>query len=265
MDDSRARRFTAAAVVACPAGVPLWLFAPVDTCAGRGAPVVNQTALRELEPYRRALTQELIAELSDSAVVRVLPYDRELQILRRFRTGGHDFSSREAIQALTANSGAPIVIRPRCCRERRMASAGRIPRCDDRDQRRCAGDGSGRLVADQRDRVWPHAEAECGDRHAISLRSRSRRVTLAHEVRRIGGRAEPAPQARMRTLDAAAAFERGLDAYEQMEYGACFVRSATRSHRIRETHRSSHGARSSRTSCAATMMPLPRQNKRCGC
>src|SRR5439155_11175350 len=48
----------------------------------------------------------------------------------------------------------------------------------------------------------------------------SRRVTLAHALRGMAGRATPAPQSRMRTLDAAAAFERGLDAYEQMEYAA---------------------------------------------
>ena len=94
------------------AGVPLWLFAPVERVPVVVAPVVNQTGYAELEPYRRALTQELIAELSESSLVRVLPYDRELQILRRFTGAGQDVSSREAIQALTANSGARVVIVP---------------------------------------------------------------------------------------------------------------------------------------------------------
>jgi len=115
----RARRWTslpvliaASLVVAMLAGVPLWLFAPVERVPVVVAPVVNQTGYAELEAYRRALTQELVAELSESSMVRVLPYDRELQILRRFTGAGQDISSREAIQALTATSGARVVIVP---------------------------------------------------------------------------------------------------------------------------------------------------------
>src|SRR5678815_4705489 len=44
--------------------------------------------------------------------IRDSPYDRELQILRKFRTAGQDISSREALQALTSNSSAATIIAP---------------------------------------------------------------------------------------------------------------------------------------------------------
>jgi hypothetical protein len=103
---SRAALAAAAIVVIASVGAPLWIFAPVARVPVVVAPVVNQTGYPELDTYRAALTAELIAELADSAVVRPVPYDREFQILRRFSDGGEDISSREAIQALAANTGA---------------------------------------------------------------------------------------------------------------------------------------------------------------
>ena len=90
----------------------VWLFTPVDRVPVVVAPVVNQTGYAELDTYRPALTAELITELFDSPAIRVLPYDRELEILGRFRTAGQDISSREAMQALVAQSGAQIVVAP---------------------------------------------------------------------------------------------------------------------------------------------------------
>ena len=141
---SRAVLAAAALLVVAATGVPFWLFAPVPRVPVVVAPVVNQTGVAELDPYRAALTQELIAELADSAVVRVLPYDRELQILRRFRTGGQDFEPGSDPGAHGEQRRAHRDRTDAAVRERRMASPGRIPRCDDRDQRRCAGDGSDR-------------------------------------------------------------------------------------------------------------------------
>ena len=76
------------------------------------APVVNQTGYAELDPYRLALTQVLVSDLAESPNIRVVPYTRLLQIIRRFVTGGTDMSSREAIQAVTAKSGAGVVVIP---------------------------------------------------------------------------------------------------------------------------------------------------------
>src|SRR5262249_2269079 len=71
----------AAALVAAGLG---WLFAPVPRVPIAVAPVANQTGYSELDQYRMALTETLTAELSESRVVRPLPYDRLLQIVRRF-------------------------------------------------------------------------------------------------------------------------------------------------------------------------------------
>jgi tetratricopeptide (TPR) repeat protein len=223
----RARRWTsppvliaASLVVAMLAGVPLWLFAPVERVPVVVAPMVNQTGYAELEAYRRALTQELVAELSESSMVRVLPYDRELQILRRFTGAGQDISSREAIQALTANSGARVVIVPTLLYEN-GAWRARVEFRDARTATNMAVQDTppvvSSLVKDTAYGLMPKLNAAID---AYFTATGSRRVTLAHALRQMAGRGTPAPQSRMRTLDAVSAFERGLDAYEQMEYGA---------------------------------------------
>src|SRR5262249_10457275 len=110
----QSRTAAAAAAVLVVGGVAatVWLFTPVDRVPVVIAPVVNQTGYAELDTYRPALTAELISELSDSSAIRVLPYDRELEILARFDAAGQDISSREALQALAAQSGAHVVIAP---------------------------------------------------------------------------------------------------------------------------------------------------------
>ena len=56
------------------------------------------------------------------------------------------------------------------------------------------------------------------DAHFIAVGPR--RADLARALLRTAGRSAPPPQRRLRTLDSAAAFEQGLDAYEQLEYAA---------------------------------------------
>jgi hypothetical protein len=102
----------AAAAVVAIAGMLTWLSLPVEGVPIVVAPVVNQTGYAELEPYRLALTQELVTELSDSSVVRVFPYDRLLQIIRRFRVAGDDVSSRDALQAISGSTHAQQIIVP---------------------------------------------------------------------------------------------------------------------------------------------------------
>jgi tetratricopeptide (TPR) repeat protein len=217
---SRAALAAAALLVVAATGVPLWLFAPVPRVPVVVAPVVNQTGVAELDPYRAALTQELIAELADSAVVRVLPYDRELQILRRFRTGGQDFSSREAIQALTANSGARIVIAPTLLYEN-GAWRARVEFRDTTTATNAAVQETvpvvSSLIKDTAYGLMPSLAAAI-DAHFIAVGPR--RADLARTLLRTAGRSAPPPQRRLRTLDSAAAFEQGLDAYEQLEYAA---------------------------------------------
>jgi hypothetical protein len=102
----------AAALVALLVGVSLWLLTPVERIPVAVAPVVNQTGYAELDPYRLALTEALIGQLSDANTFRVLPYERLIQAVRRFQASGSDVSSRDALQALTTTSRAQVVIVP---------------------------------------------------------------------------------------------------------------------------------------------------------
>jgi tetratricopeptide (TPR) repeat protein len=198
----------------------VWLFSPIARMPVVIAPVVNQTGYAELDAYRAALTEELIAEFGDSPLVRVLPYDRELQILRRFHTGLVDISSREAIQALTTNSGAGVVVVPTLLYDNGTWRA--------RVEFRGAATATNAAVEDtapvvsslMKETVYGLMPQLTAVANAHFVATAPRRVPIANEVRRIIGRAAPAPSLRMRSLDTAAAFERGLDAYEQMEYGS---------------------------------------------
>src|SRR5205823_6491639 len=80
----RAAFAAAAAVLGAVTVAYLWMIRPVQRIAVVVAPVVNQTGYAELDPYRLALTETLIDELAASPNVRVLSYDRVLQMVRRF-------------------------------------------------------------------------------------------------------------------------------------------------------------------------------------
>ena len=221
----RSRSAAAAAAVLLIVGVltPLWLFAPADRVSIVVAPVVNQTGYAELDSYRPTLTAELITDLADSPAIRVLPYDRELEILSRFRTTGQDISSREALQALVTQSGARVVVAPALTYENGSWRA----RIEFRD----ASTATNGAVVQTTPVVSSliketaygliSAAATVIDDHFIA--SGPRRVKLADTLRRSTGFAPPPPTRRFRTLDAAAAFERALDAYAQMEYASALA------------------------------------------
>ena len=216
---SRAARATAALLVVA-AGVPLWLFAPVARVPVVVAPVVNQTGYAELDAYRPALTAELVAELSDSPVVRVLPYDRELQVLGRFRAAGQDISSREAIEALTANSGARVIIAPTLLYEN-GAWRARVEFQNAATGTNTAVQETTRVVSSlMKETVYALVGPLTLGIDEQIRQSGPARARLADAIKRAVGRAPTPPLSRMRTLDAAAAFERGLDAYEQLEYAS---------------------------------------------
>jgi tetratricopeptide (TPR) repeat protein len=208
----------AAAIVVCVAGIPLWILSPVERVAAVVAPAVNQTGYAELDPYRLALGRELSAQLADSALVRVLPHDRVAQIVRRFRLGGGDISSRESLQALASHGGATVVILPTLLYERGAWQA----RVELRDAAATTlgsytVDGVvSSLMKDSAYSLMPMLASRIESHFADAA---PRRALIAAAVRRLTGRAaQPSP--RLRTLDAAAEFEQGLDAFEQQEYAA---------------------------------------------
>lgn len=222
----RRRRWSSRAAVAASVllvgvgvGVPAWLSMPVERVPVLIAPVVNQTGYAELDPYRLALTQELVAQLADSETIRVVPYDRVLQAVRPFRTGGADPSSRDALQALTIASQATLVVVPTLLYE---TGAWRA-RVDFRDAATATSLGTfdtpsavSSLMKETAYRLMPQlteaVEAHVADNGAP-------RAAIAASLRRLTGRAA-APPSTTPSLEAAAAFEEGLDAYERMEFAA---------------------------------------------
>ena len=195
------------ALAAAAFGSYLWLVRPVVRIPIAIAPVANQTGYPEIDPYRLALTQQLVEELAGSPNVRVLPYDRLLQIVRRFLLNGTDVSSREATQALTTESAARFVIVPTLLYEGgawRARAEFRNPETatnvavyeTDRVVSSLSKDTAYGLMASLAEGIQQHFKAN-GPGKTYSVRSSG---------------------ARLRTIDAAAAFEQGINAYEQLEF-----------------------------------------------
>jgi tetratricopeptide (TPR) repeat protein len=207
----------AAALAVVAAGAYAWLNRAFERVPVAVVPVVNQTGYAELDPYRLALTQALINELSDSPNIRVVPYSRLLQIVRRFLADGTDVSSREAVSAITAHSGAQVVIVPSLVYEQGAWRA----RAEFQD----AASATNTATAE----TSPVTSSLAKD---TAYRLVSSVAAAIHDHFRDAGpgassTARPAA-ARLRTLDAAAAFEAGLNAYEELEFGsarAAFARA----------------------------------------
>ncbi len=214
------RRAVPAAVLAVALiGTPLWLFAPAEPLAVAVVPVVNQTGYPELDRYRLALTREIVMQLSRSRRLRVLSYGRLAEIVRPFRQQGKDVSGGEAVQAIVKGSGAPLLVIPTLVYD--------------------AGGWKARAELRRADTATPEATLESeavvsslaketayGLTTALAARidlhareTGPARASLADTIRGWFQPASPATAATARTLDAADAFERGLDAYDELEYG----------------------------------------------
>jgi tetratricopeptide (TPR) repeat protein len=171
-----------------------------------------------LDPYRLALTQELIAELSESSVVRVLSYDRLLQIIRGFSVGGVDVSSREALQAISANTGADVIALPTLLYENGAWKA-RVELRNSKTATNVAAFDTppvtSSLVKDTTYRLMPALASAIGG-YGSSMQPR--RAQLASALREVVGNATAAPKLQAATLDAAAHLERAVNAYEQQEF-----------------------------------------------
>ncbi len=75
-------------------------------------PFANRTGDKRLEPFRLTLTQILVLDLTGSPNIRVLPYERLLDITRGFEAEGKDMSSPEATQAIANYSDSRYVVIP---------------------------------------------------------------------------------------------------------------------------------------------------------
>jgi tetratricopeptide (TPR) repeat protein len=215
----KGRAGIAAALIVGVAAVSAWLAWPIERTQVAILPVVNQTGDRELDEYRLALTYELVGRLSESASVRVWPYERMLPILRRFRARDDDVSSLASSGAITEHSGATTIIVPTLIYEDRRwkgrielrsAATGATEGTYETEPQvsALATETSRALMATMASRVEEHfiRTAPFGADAKVRLRR-----LLGREVAAPGGR-------RWRTLDVVAAFEKGLNAFGDLEY-----------------------------------------------
>jgi tetratricopeptide (TPR) repeat protein len=217
---SRKAAVASAAVLAVTVGAPVWVLAPVERVPVVVAPAVNQTGYAELDPYRLALTHEVVAALGSSRTVRVLPYDRLLQIVRPFRQGNSDVSSREVMQALATHGGARIIIVPTLLYENGSWWARVEFRNAETATSEARYDTAPVVSSLAKDTAYGLMSPVLAGIDNHFIRTGPRRAYLAELIRSFSGRPTPVSSVRLRTLDAAAAFEQGIDAYEQQEYSA---------------------------------------------
>jgi tetratricopeptide (TPR) repeat protein len=197
-----------------------WLLWPVTRVLVAVVPVMNQTGYAELDPYRLALTEELASQLSDHIAVRVLDHERLLQIVRPFRAAGRDVSSREALQAIASHSGANVLIVPRVLRDDGAWRVSTELRDADTGSSRGAYETPGVISSLNKESVHKlmiAASTGIGERF---VSSGPVRIAVRHWLRRLFTSAPEAVRPRLSTLDAAAAFERGVSDFEQFEFAA---------------------------------------------
>jgi len=214
------RRVPAAAAlaVAVLAGATVWLFLPVPRTLVAVVPVVNQTGYAELDEYRLALTQTLVSQLAELPNLRVLPYARLLEIVSRWVSNDLDPSSREAIQAITINSGAQVVIVPRLVYENTAWFAFAEFRNPETGTN--AGVSETEHVASSlsKSTAYDLMSALAGriDTHFKS--AAPIRVRVSNAIRAVASRQSTSISPPLNSLDAAADLGRGLSAYEELEY-----------------------------------------------
>jgi tetratricopeptide (TPR) repeat protein/tRNA A-37 threonylcarbamoyl transferase component Bud32 len=218
---ARRRWIIAAGVAVVVVGAfAAWLSIPVSRVSVAIVPISNQTGDSSLDDYRMALTHEVIAQLADAGSIRVLPYDRLQEIVERFRSPGRDISSRETVQAVATHSQAQVLLVPALVydvvnREWKARIEVRSPTSAGITLESAAIKSS--LAKDTAYRLSVELATLVRDHF---LAAGPLRLRLAERLRRMSGRGAAPPASRLRTLDAAAAFERGRHWYEQVEYAA---------------------------------------------
>ena len=204
-----------AAVVVLIGAAATWLAWPVKRTTIVVAPFGNQSGDSDLEQYRLPLTQTLMLLLRDARDLRVIPYGRVLEILRRFIRDESDVSSRDAIQAITAATGAELVVVPTLLRDGGSWRA----RVELRDPRTSSN-------------VWVHETSpeissltrDVAYRSALSLAEdleahlKSRRTSVIDGLRRAWPWSSEERAGRWQSIDIAKAFAEGTAWYEDFEY-----------------------------------------------
>jgi tetratricopeptide (TPR) repeat protein len=208
---------TAVAVaVALLAGVPAWVFLPIDPVTVAVMPVVNRTGFTQLDGFAFALQEELAATLHTSPGVRRGDAGWIREIIRPFRDKD-SATGVEALEAVRRQSGGAFVL----VSSLSSAAGGWTGRIEVQDSKGAtlhtlsAGPIAPELLphdaAYQLTRALA-AAAETQFARQGPLRGRVR-TALRHWWSGTGS-------GRFGSLAAAGSFERGLDAYERLELKA---------------------------------------------
>jgi len=209
-----------AALVAVAAGTSWWLTRPIVRLPVAVAPVTNETGYAELDAYRLALTESLITDLGDSPTVRVLPYARLLEIVRGFILKGTDPTSREVLRALTTHSGAQVVIVPTLLRENGNWRARVEFRSPETATNLAVYETDPVVSSLVKDTAYGLTASLAAGIEGHFKATEPLRLRVLATIRDFFGSERRPVSARLRTLDAAEAFERGIDAYHELEYDA---------------------------------------------
>ncbi len=211
------RRFSLAGIgvavlLVAAAGGYFWLARPLPRTPIAIVPIANHSGERTLDAYRLSLTQSLIGELEDSPNLRVTPYQRLLESLRRYLLGAGDISSRDAIQAIAQNTGARFLVVPSL-----ENSAGAWTA---RAELRNVETGTNVAVVET-DPVTTSLPQETTQRLMTSLASRIQTQFKPRWPHRLPS--TNSVDGRFQNLEAARAFEEGSNAFEQHEYAAALA------------------------------------------
>jgi serine/threonine protein kinase/tetratricopeptide (TPR) repeat protein len=201
-------------------GLGAWALMPAPRIPIAILPIVNLTGYRELEPHRLGLTHALSAGFVDSPTIRVIGHEQLSSILEGFRDESRDIASGEASRAIASHSGAKVLVVVTILNE----GQGFKARAEFRGVDTSINEGASfetdaevsTLVKDAAYRLVPPLAAGIEAHFTTTVRGR-----LAEVARRVAGRAVPHPLP-ARTLEASTTLERGLAAFESLEYGKAF-------------------------------------------
>jgi serine/threonine-protein kinase len=204
----------AAAVLAIGVAT-IWLTWPVERLSIAVAPFGNQTGDSDLEQYRLALTQTLTLSLSDARDLQVAPYGRVLEILRRFVQQKADVSNRDAIQAITANTGAALVVVPTLLRDGGSWRARVELRDPQTSNNVWVHETDAQTSSLTRDVTFRLATVLADD---IDIHLKSSRASVLDALAWVVPSRRRERPGRARSLDVVKAFADGTAAYEDLEY-----------------------------------------------
>jgi tetratricopeptide (TPR) repeat protein len=203
-----------AATVAMAAGALWWTVSGPRRVVAI-APLVNETGYDVLGAYRMALTNALIDALTDSPTVRVVGHEELSEVIRGRRSDGRDLSSTAVIQAIAGGSGADFLVVPTILKDGDRWKA----RLDIRDPETATTDTVREIQAGPSVLVKESAYAmvlslaDEIEQYVASVSWRSRFTAFIHSVLS----RTPHHRLAVGSLDAADAFEQGLDRYEELE------------------------------------------------